>query len=100
MPYVNKPRPYKKEYQQEKARGEHERRMERQRARRKIDASSPDLNGNGVADKREGKDIDHVKPIRAGGKTTAGNLRLRDPSENEADNKHGTGRKPRSKTKN
>ena len=31
MAYVNKPRPYDKEYQQQKARGEHERRMERQR---------------------------------------------------------------------
>jgi len=37
MPYVNKPRPYKKEYQQQKARGEHEARMERQRARRAMD---------------------------------------------------------------
>ena len=45
MPYVNKPRPYKKEYQQQLARGEHERRMERQRARRSID--------------KKGKDVDH-----------------------------------------
>ena len=37
MPYKNKPRPYKKEYRQQKARGEHANRMERQRARRKID---------------------------------------------------------------
>ena len=37
MPYKNKPRPYKKEYKQQKARGEHEARMERQRARRKMD---------------------------------------------------------------
>ena len=38
MPYVNKKRPYKKEYQQQKVRGEHDGRMERQRARRKVDA--------------------------------------------------------------
>ncbi len=37
MPYVNKPRPYKKEYQQQKARGEHETRMDRQRARNEMD---------------------------------------------------------------
>ena len=37
MAYINKPRPYKKEYDQELARGEHERRMERQRGRRAID---------------------------------------------------------------
>ena len=37
MPYVNKKRPYKKEYKQQKERGEHKNRMERQRARRKLD---------------------------------------------------------------
>ena len=37
MPYVNKPRPYKKEYEQQKARGEHETRMDRQRARNEMD---------------------------------------------------------------
>ena len=37
MPYKNKPRPYKKEYKQQKARGEHEDRMDRQRARRRLD---------------------------------------------------------------
>ena len=59
MPYVNKPRPYKKEYEQEKARGEHPDRMERQRARRTMDKTGSDANGNGKADKREGKDIAH-----------------------------------------
>ena len=52
MPYKNKePRPYKKEYKQQKARkSEHPtRRMERQRARRKIDAKEgKDANKNGV----------------------------------------------------
>ena len=33
-----------------------ERRMERQRARRKMDREGKDANGNGKADKREGKD--------------------------------------------
>jgi len=42
MPYVNKPRPYKKEYEQQKARGEHASRMERQRARRAMDKASKD----------------------------------------------------------
>jgi hypothetical protein len=57
MPYKNKPRPYKKEYRQQKARGEHANRMERQRARRKIDKEGADKNKNGKADKREGKDV-------------------------------------------
>ena len=42
MPYVNKPRPYKKEYEQQKARGELERRMERQRLRREYDKKHKD----------------------------------------------------------
>lgn len=67
MPYKNKPRPYKKEYQQQKARGEHADRMERQRARRKMDKTGKDANKNGVADKREGKDIAHKKALSKGG---------------------------------
>ena len=72
MPYVNKPRPYKKEYKQQKARGEHANRMERQRARNKMDANGRDANGNGKADKREGKDIAHKKPLSKGGKNKHG----------------------------
>ena len=67
MPYVTKPRPYKKEYQQQKARGEHDERMERQRARRSIDKKMPDKNGNGKADAREGKDVAHRKAMDKGG---------------------------------
>jgi hypothetical protein len=67
MPYVRKKRPYKKEYQQQKARGEHEDRMERQRARRAIDKEGVDRNKNGKADKREGKDVSHNKPLSKGG---------------------------------
>ena len=47
MPYVNKKRPYKKEYKQQRERGEHKNRMERQRARRKLDKTKPDRNNNG-----------------------------------------------------
>lgn len=72
MPYVNKPRPYKKEYQQQKARGEHENRMERQRARREYDKKHPDHNGNGTADSREGKDLAHRKAMDKGGKNKDG----------------------------
>jgi len=72
MPYKNKPRPYKKEYEQQKARGEHSNRMERQRARRKLDKNGKDLNGNGKADMREGKDIAHKKALSKGGKNSHG----------------------------
>ena len=72
MPYENKKRPHKKEYRQQLARGEHEKRMERQRARRKLDATKPDRNKNGKADVREGKDVAHKKPLSKGGKNKDG----------------------------
>jgi hypothetical protein len=74
MPYVNKPRPYKKEYKQEKERGEHPNRMERQRARRKLDAE-------GVS--RKGKDVAHVKALSKGGSNADG-IRLESPSKNRS----------------
>lgn len=83
MPYVNKPRPYKLEYQQQKARGEHERRMERQRARRAVDKKGKDGNGNGKADAREGKDVAHVKAMDKGGLNKDG-VRIESPSKNRS----------------
>jgi len=75
MPYANKDRPYKKEYQQQVARGEHPLRMERQKARRAMDAK-------GVS--RAGKDIDHKKPLSKGGSNSMANLILRSPSANRS----------------
>lgn len=74
MPYVNKPRPYKKEYEQQQARGEHADRMERQRARRAMDKKGVD---------RDGKDIAHVKPLSKGG-TNKDGYRLQSPSKNRS----------------
>ena len=85
MPYTKKKRPYKKEYQQQKERGEHADRMERQRARRKMDATSPDKNKNGKADKREGKDVSHKKALSKGGKNSDG-VRIENKSKNRARN--------------
>ena len=72
MPYTKSPRPYKHEYQMQKARGELPDRMERQRARRAIDKKLPDGNGNGKADAREGKDVAHRKALDKGGKNSHG----------------------------
>ena len=83
MPYVNKSRPYKKEYEQQKARGEHENRMERQRARRTVDKKMPDNNGNGKADAREGKDVAHKKAMDKGGKNKDGYY-IASPSKNRS----------------
>lgn len=74
MPYVNKPRPYKHEYKKQKARGEHENRMERQRARRKMDKDGID---------RDGKDVAHVKALSKGGDNSDG-VRLESPSKNRS----------------
>ena len=71
MAYVNKPRPYKKEYQQEKARGEHERRMERQRARRAIDKRDTGTVTK-ESPKRKGKDVAHVVALDKGGSNKDG----------------------------
>jgi hypothetical protein len=74
MPYVNKARPYKKEFKQQVERGEHDNRMERQRARRTYDAK-------GIS--RTGKDIAHVKALSKGGSNGDG-TRLQSPSKNRS----------------
>lgn len=74
MPYVNKARPYKKEYKQQVDRDEHGNRMERQRARRKLDKK-------GVS--RKGKDVAHVKALSKGG-TNSDGIRLESPSKNRS----------------
>jgi hypothetical protein len=55
-------------------RGEHDKRMERQRARRKMDAK-------GVS--RKGKDVAHVKALSKGGNNKDG-VRLEAPSKNRS----------------
>jgi hypothetical protein len=74
MPYVNKPRPYKKEYQQQLERGDIPAKLERQRARRKLDAKGID---------RTGKDVAHVKALSKGGSNKDG-VRLQAPSKNRS----------------
>jgi len=74
-------RDYKKEYKQDLKTGKSgpdSDQHERQRARRAYDAKGVD---------RAGKDSDHNKPLRKGGKSTPGNLRLRSKSANQGDNK-------------
>jgi len=74
MPYVNKARPYKKEYEQQQDRDELPNRMERQRARRRLDAKGVD---------RTGKDVAHVKALSKGGSNKDG-VRLESPSKNRS----------------
>jgi len=67
-------RNYKQEFKTQEQRGEHENRMERQRARRKLDAK-------GVT--RHGKDVAHVKALSKGGSNADG-VRLEAPSKNRS----------------
>ena len=71
-------RDWKKEYELQLKRGDTKGQLERQKARRLYDKEGID---------RKGKNIDHVKPIKNGGLTTKGNLRLRSPKANKSDNK-------------
>lgn len=87
MPYTKSPRPYKHEYQMQKARGEHEDRMERQRARRAFDKE----NGKSA---RKGKDISHNKMLSEGGSNKHG-YKLEAPSKNRSRNGHKPGEKKR-----
>jgi hypothetical protein len=74
MPYTKSPRPYKHEYAMQKKRGEHEDRMERQRARRSYDKK-------GIS--RKGKDVAHVVALSKGGSNKTG-TRLESPSKNRS----------------
>jgi len=87
MPYVNKPRPYKKEWEQQQTRDEKKSRATRERARYHMDKNGTDKNGNGKADMREGKDIDHVKMLAKGG-TNKDGVRLTTPAKNRSRNGH------------
>jgi len=79
MTQKNGQRDFKHAYKLQKKTGETQDQLERQRARRTFDAAGID---------RAGKDIDHKTPIRDGGKSTKGNLRLRSKKANESDNGH------------
>jgi len=83
MPYTKTPRPYKHEYQLQKARGEAPARAERQRAREAIDKKHADRDRDGTADIREGKDVAHVRALSKGG-TNKDGVKLQTPSANRS----------------
>lgn len=67
-------RNYKQEYKTQLARGEHDNRMERQRARRKMDAEGVN---------RQGKDVAHTVALSKGGRNKDG-VKLQSPSKNRS----------------
>jgi hypothetical protein len=80
MPYKDmSDRDHKKEYKDFLANGGRAKQSERQRARRAWDKE----NGK---ESREGKALHHVKPIKDGGKSKPGNVKLTNFSKNSAKN--------------
>jgi 5-methylcytosine-specific restriction endonuclease McrA len=78
MPYVNKPRPYKKEYEQyQGSEKQKKNRAERNAARKKLTKA-------GKVHKGDGMDVDHIKPISKGGENKGGNLRVKTASANRS----------------
>lgn len=67
-------RDYKQEYKTQKERDEHPSRMERQRARRALDAKGVD---------RQGKDVAHTVALSKGGSNKDG-YKLQAPSKNRS----------------
>lgn len=65
--------------------------MERQKARRKIDANGKDANGNGKADKREGKDVSHRKALSKGGSNKNG-VTIQSKSKNRSFKRSSSGK--------
>ena len=84
MPYKN-PKDRKKQTNPPVGSKAHKARMERQRARREMDKTSRDANKNGKADKREGKDVSHKKPLSRGGSNKDG-VKVESRSRNRSRN--------------
>jgi hypothetical protein len=78
MPYVNKPRPIKKEYEQYGGTtAEKKKRAQRNKARRMLERE-------GIVHKGDGKDVDHKKPLSKGGTTVRSNLKVKSASANRS----------------
>lgn len=78
MPYINKKRPYKKEYDEYHGSEEQKRkRAMRNAARRKAVQ-------DGRASKGDNKDVDHKKPLSKGGSNASSNTRVVSRSANRS----------------
>jgi len=78
MPYVNKPRPYKHEYETYDGTDKvKKKRAQRNKARHMMEEA-------GLVHKGDGKDVDHKRPLSKGGKTTRSNLRVKSSSDNRS----------------
>ena len=80
-------RNYKKEY-----RNYHGKPKQR-KERAKRTKAREQMEKKGIVKKGDGKDIDHKTPLRSGGSNGINNLRVRNRSNNRADNGHKKGEK-------
>jgi len=80
---------YKRDYKQEYKNYHGKKKQRKERAAR--GAARDLMIKKGRAKKGDGKDIDHKKPLRSGGSKGINNLRVRDKSDNRADNGHHKG---------
>jgi len=78
MPYKNKPRPYKKEYDQYHS----TKKQKTNRAKR--NAARATLTKAGTVRKGDGKDVHHTKPISKGGTNKRSNLKAQPKSANRS----------------
>lgn len=78
MPYVNKPRPYKKEYEQYHSKPEQKKR------RAKRNAARAEMMKAGRVHKGDGKDVDHVRPLSKGGGNGKNNLKVKKAGNNRS----------------
>jgi hypothetical protein len=78
MPYVNKPRPYKREYEEYQGTPEQ---IKKRAARNKARAT---LAKEGRVHKGDGKDVDHKTPLSKGGSTGKENLRVQSTHDNRS----------------
>jgi hypothetical protein len=78
MPYVNKKRPYKHEYE------EYQGKPEQIKKRAMRNAARTELMKDGKVSKGDGKDVDHIKPLSKGGGSGKKNLRVKPASDNRS----------------
>ncbi len=72
-------RDYKREYELFQGKPEQiKRRAERVKARRMMEKA-------GLAHKGDGKDVDHIRPLKNGGTSARSNLRMRNKTANRSD---------------
>ena len=80
-------RNYKKEYKN------YHGKPKQRKERAKRTKAREQMEKKGIVKKGDGKDIDHKTPLRSGGSNGINNLRVRNRSNNRADNGHKKGEK-------